>query len=107
MCGVQLMFTKDMASMEPYTNYTCKYCGKPFLKKHNREMYCSDDCRLKAHQDQDAAYQRKKRRLIQKGVIVSNEREYIGTQFLSQHRQQDFDEEFAAIRKEMKRLKLI
>ena len=46
--GVQLMFTRDM-TMVPYTNYTCKYCGKPFLKKHNKEMYCSDECRIKAH----------------------------------------------------------
>ena len=105
--GVQLMFTKDMATMEPYKNYICKYCGRPFLKKHNKEMYCSEECRIKAHQDQDAEYQRKRRKLINKGEIISNERKYVGTQFLSHRRNEDFDKEHQAIRKEMRRLKLI
>ena len=107
MAAVQLMFTEEMDGMKPYTNYTCKYCGKPFLKKHNKEMYCSDECRLKAHQDQDAEYQRRKRRRIREGVIITNERAYVGTGFLSHHKREDDDEEHAAIIKEMKRLKLI
>lgn len=104
--GVQLMFTRDM-TMVPYTNYTCKYCGKPFLKKHNKEMYCSDECRIKAHQDQDAEYRRRRRKLINDGVIISNENKYVGTGFLSHRKQKTEEDEIAAIRKEMKRLKLI
>lgn len=23
----------------------CKYCKRPFIKTHNRVMYCSDECR--------------------------------------------------------------
>lgn len=106
MCGVQLMFTRT-GTMEPYTNYVCKYCGKPFLKKHNKEMYCSEDCRIKAHQDQDAAYRRRRRKLINKGEIVSNENKYVGTGYLSHRKKDKEEEELEAIRKEMKRLKLI
>lgn len=104
--GVQLMFTKEM-TMVPYTNYICKYCGKPFLKKHNKEMYCCDECRKKAHQDQDAEYRRKRRKLINNGEIVSNENKYVGTGFLSHKKRDNEEDELAAIRKEMKRLKLI
>ena len=69
-------------------------------------MYCSEDCRIKAHQDQNAAYMQRRRKLINKGVIVSNENKYVGTGFLSQHRQEEEEEEHKAIIKEMKRLKL-
>lgn len=106
---MQLMFTDTMEEMEPYTNYTCKYCGKPFLKKHNKEMYCSDECRKMARLDQAAKYQRKRRLMIKNGDLVSNEynnRTFLGTQYLSQHRKDDDDEEYEAILKEMKRLKL-
>ena len=108
--GVQLMFTKEnLDIMVPYTNYTCKWCGKPFLKKHNKEMYCCDECREQARLDQAAKYQRKRRKLIKNGVLVSNEynnKAFLGTQYLSQHRQETDEEEHKAILKEMKRLKL-
>lgn len=70
-------------------------------------MYCSDDCRIKAHQDQDARYRRRRRKLINNGEIISNENKYVGTGFLSHRKQEDEEEELAAIRKELKRLKLI
>ena len=107
MAAVQYKFKEDMSTMEPYTDYICKYCGKPFLKKYRTEKYCSDECRTKAHQDQDAEYQRKKRRLIHNGEIISNERKYVGTGYLSHRKQEKDEDEHAAIRKEMRRLKLI
>lgn len=104
---VQMMFAIGEPILKPYTNTICKYCGKPFYKEHNKTCYCSDECRLNALREQKAEYQRKRRKLINKGVLVSNEKEYIGTQFLSQHRQEDFEDEYESIQKEMKRLKLL
>ena len=49
----------------------CKYCGKLFRKQHNREMYCSAECRKMAHQDQCRDNMRKMRRLTRDGERVS------------------------------------
>ena len=101
---VQLMFNDGV--MVPFTNAICKYCGKPFTKRHNRQVYCSDSCRLNARREQKARYQRERRKRIRSGELVSNESKYVGTGFLSQHRQEDYDQEMEAILKEMKRLKI-
>jgi hypothetical protein len=37
----------------------CKWCGKEFIKKHNREMYCSHDCRHYAKLEQNSISDRK------------------------------------------------
>lgn len=92
--------------MGEYTNAKCKYCGKPFFKTHHSIVYCSDTCRTYALREQKAKYQRKRRKLINTGELVSNENKYLGTQFLSGHRQSDFSKEYSAIRKEMRRLRL-
>lgn len=92
--------------MVPFTNAICKYCGKPFYKSANRTCYCSDRCRTLALKEQKAEYQRKRRKLIRNGVLISNETEYVGTGFLSKNRQEDFDDEKKAIEKELKRLRI-
>ena len=84
----------------------CKYCGETFEKSHESEVYCCDKCREHAILESAAKYQRKRRRSINNGELVSNEYRYVGTNYLSQHRREDFDEEQKAIQKEMKRLKL-
>lgn len=88
----------------------CKFCGKPFTKTHNREMYCSDYCRIEARKDQKAKYQRKRRRLVQQGVLIVTDREkgnlFYNSNYLSQHRYKDFNREQKAIERELKRLKL-
>ena len=84
---------------------TCAFCGKHFLKQSN-EKYCSKECKEKAFQDTRAKYQRKRRKSMNTHELVSNENNYVGTNYLSHHRRKDFDEEQKAIQKEMKRLKL-
>lgn len=101
-----MMFNGCDFKLAPFYDSICKYCGKPFNKGYKTEKYCSDRCRDNALREQKAEYQRKRRKLINKGVLISHENEYIGTQFLSQHRQKDFEDEHAAIIKEMKRLRL-
>ena len=84
----------------------CQYCGKEFVRGYNSQVYCSDDCSKKAFLDQQAEYSRKRRKSIKNGELVTNERVKVGTNYLSSHPREDFDEEQAAIWKEMKRLKL-
>lgn len=82
----------------------CKYCGKPFIKIHNKILYCSDECRGYALKEQKAAYQQKRRLLIKHGVLISNELNNPGTTFLSAHRQEDFNKESLTIRRELRRI---
>jgi len=102
--NVQLMFLDGV--LVPYKNKKCKYCGKPFIKTANRQVYCSERCRSLALKEQKAKYQRSRRKRIREGELVSNETKYVGTGFLSQHRQEDFNDEMLALEKEMRRLKI-
>lgn len=52
-----------------YISY-CKYCGRPFIKTHNRIMYCSSECKCYALKEQKAIYQQKRRLLIKNGEII-------------------------------------
>ena len=36
-----------------YPKRKCAYCGKEFTKHHNRQIYCSDECRKQAKREQD------------------------------------------------------
>ena len=88
----------------------CKYCGKPFTKKHNREMYCSKECRLNALREQKARYQAKRRLRIKKGLLVLPEYKKYGLgsygTSANGHRKSKFTQEYLAIQREMKRLGL-
>jgi hypothetical protein len=95
---------------EIYYNSTCKYCGKPFNKTHNRQMYCSPYCCKQAVREQKARYQRKRRKLVRDGVLIVTDREKgcntYNSNFLSEHRHKNFDRERRAVEREMKRLGL-
>lgn len=88
----------------------CKYCGKPFTKSHNRQMYCSDSCRRNALREQKARYQAKRRlKIKQKVLIVDEYKKYgLGSYGTSAngHRKNNFSHEYMAIQKEMKRIGL-
>ncbi|MGN0176124.1 MAG: hypothetical protein ACI388_07995 [Methanobrevibacter sp.] len=70
---------KDGSLQTCFTLYKCKYCGKLFIKLENKKMYCSSECASKSTQDNKAKYQRKRRKLINSGELVSNETHKIGT----------------------------
>lgn len=82
----------------------CKYCGTKYVKTENKTAFCGDECRCKSKQDSKAKYQRKRRKLIRDGELVSNEAKYIGTGYLSKHPQNDFKDELASILKEKRRI---
>ncbi len=82
----------------------CKYCGTKYVKIANKTAFCSDECRCKSKQDSKARYQRKRRKLIRDGELVSNENNYVGTGFLSKHRRTNFKDEYLSILKEKRRI---
>lgn len=84
----------------------CKYCGKKFIKFENRTVYCSNNCKHFSRLEQKAEYQRKRRKLINEGHLVSNESRYVGTGFLSANRNVNFDVESQSIKRELARLKI-
>lgn len=82
----------------------CKYCGRIFIKFENRTCYCREACRTWALKEQKAKYQQKRRKDIRDGVLISNENNKLGTTFLSEHRNVDFNIELNNIRKEAGRI---
>ena len=91
---------------QPTYNATCKYCGKPYTKSRKHRKYCSNQCYHYARLEQKAKYQRKRRKLIKEKILISNENNFLGTTFLSQHRQNNFEDEYNSIQKELRRISL-
>lgn len=87
----------------------CRRCGRPFIKFHNRSTLCSDKCKDFNTQDSKAKYQRKRRKLINDGVLITNETNQIGTStvLLSKNIKNTWDEEHNVILKEKRRVGLI
>lgn len=79
----------------------CKYCGRPFIKTHNRTVYCSSECR--EYSDKEHTLKRV-RRFYRKHGRQNNK--WIGTGTLGCHRHEDEDYELLMITREIKRLKL-
>jgi len=95
---------------EVHYNAKCKYCGKGFNKTANKQLYCSDECRHNARLEQKAEYQRKRRMLVKRGVLIVTDKEKgcttYNSNYLSEHPHADFKREKRAIEREMKRLGL-
>ena len=107
MIGKNMLFRRKPNDPQAYYYLsTCKYCGQLFIKFQNKSCFCSDECRHKSKQDSKASYQRKRRKLIKDGVLISNENNYVGTGFLSKHANPDFKREYKSIRKECGRIGL-
>ena len=87
----------------------CRRCGRLFIKLENRSTLCSERCKFFNTQENKAKYQRKRRKLINKGVLISNETKQIGTStvLLSKHIHENPDDEHLAILKEKRRVGLI
>lgn len=84
--------------------HKCKWCGKPFTKEHNRQEYCTKECAYYARLEQKARYNRKYR--LNYKSRKSDSYWGMGSGALGSHREESFDEEHEAVRKEFKRLKL-
>ena len=97
---------------DPQTRFyigKCRRCGKPFIKIENASTLCSSKCKKYNTQDNKAKYQRKRRKLINDGHLISNETNQIGTSTvrLSKHIKEDWDLERNIILQEKRRVGLI
>ena len=83
----------------------CGWCGQSYRRRHNRQVYCSSECRTAARQEQSRTsslkyYHTHKNRL-------NEDRKYgLGSGGLGQHAYPDFDREHLQIQREMRRLRL-
>ena len=84
----------------------CKYCGKDYIKLQNKTLYCSQDCKNKANQDNKAKYQRKRRKLIKDGELISNETQKLGTTYFPEYTN-DWQKEREMIKKAKKHAGII
>ena len=80
-----------------YPQTKCKYCGKEFTKQHNRQIYCSDECRKHARQEKRRHYNtryyyRNKKRILNTAI---------GTRTISPHKHQNNDREAEIIKNEI------
>ena len=91
-----ILLRKHPGGQSTFITRHCKWCGKKFFKKHNRETYCSPKCKKYAHQEQKAIFANK-----------YPKKECLGTSGLSKHRRQDYHQEYQAIQNEKKRLKIL
>ena len=80
----------------------CALCGKEFEKKHNRQIYCSDECRTEAKRRQDT---KARLRYWHKNKTRLNKTRP-GTICISQHRNPDTDKEQKIVQNEKQRLGL-
>ena len=91
-----------MITMCGTKKHKCGWCGNPFHKTHNRQMYCSKECATNAKKEQD-------RHHWLKWFYKNKDHLYetqLGTRSLGPHREEDFEEEYKIIQKELKRLGL-
>ena len=83
----------------------CKWCGCLFVKEHNKELYCSDECRDYARNEQSRM---KSYRWYHnhKHELSEEQRWGLGSGYLGGHRHNDFNKEYEIICNEFVRLRL-
>lgn len=77
----------------------CKWCGKPFTKTHNRQMYCSNYCRKNARREQQAEYSRTYRKKY-KGMLPDATLYGLGSGRLGSHTCYNWRKEYKKIQNE-------
>ena len=83
-----------------YPEAKCSYCGKPYKKQHNRQTYCSDECREKGTREKNNArwrrwYHKNKNRLYQTQK---------GTRTIGPHKHPNTEREQEIVNNEKQRL---
>ena len=86
----------------------CKWCGDPFEVKSPNQKYCHPDDKKCSQESKRESWRKaaSKYRSNYKNVLQISQVYKLGSGFLSSKPKNDFDEEYTAILKEKKRLKL-
>ena len=85
-----------------YPKAKCKYCGKTYEKHHNRQVYCSDECRTNARKE--------KRRIYDSKYYYKNRKRrnqtLIGTRSIGPHKHPEDEKEQTIVQNEIQRIGL-
>lgn len=85
--------------------YKCQFCGKEFIKSHNRQVYCCTKCQyyggLEKTTERVRRYRHRKKELFGYDSVKN-----LGSGYLGQHRDPDFVKEAVKVRKERNRVKI-
>ena len=85
-----------------YPKRKCAYCGKPFTKKHNRQTYCSPECRKKGDQEKSNARWRKWYHKNKKTLYAKQ----LGTRTIGPKPNPNIEREEQIVRNELDRITL-
>jgi predicted nucleic acid-binding Zn ribbon protein len=85
-----------------YPKAKCAYCGKEYTKTHNRQMYCSDECRTEGNREKTRNrvmkhYYRHKKRINQTRI---------GTRTIGPHKHENPTREQEIVQNEIDRIGL-
>ena len=88
-----------------YPKTKCKWCGKTFTKTHNRQVYCSTECRKNAKREQDRNhwirwYHRNKNK------TVTQSSRCLGTSRIGAKKHEDNNKEQKVVENEIRRIGL-
>lgn len=106
--------------MTTHKTKQCKWCGRTFTPKHNRQIYCTTPieiqvngqtiittCRDEAHKEQKKLYKRRYDKQYRKYEYYYPNNNTLGTTNpSSQHMKENIYEEYTSIQHELKRLGL-
>ncbi len=86
----------------------CKWCGDPFEVRSPNQKYCHPDDKSCSQESKRESWRKaaSKYRKNYKNILQISQVYKLGSGFLSSTPKNDFDEEYTAILKEKKRLKL-
>jgi len=84
-CAVGLLTITNMPKKIQHPLRKCKYCGNEILPERDMSIYCSDDCKQKAHED--AVYNicvscNTKKHIYAEGRCKKCYKEHIGTAYV-------------------------
>ena len=85
-----------------YPKAKCSYCGKTFTKTHNRQTYCSPECKKHARQEKRRQYNTRYYYKNKKRILTTA----VGTTTMSPHKNKDHTREQEIVQKEIQRIGL-
>lgn len=85
--------------------HKCQYCGKEYIKTHNRQVYCNSKCAYYGGLEKTNERVRRYRRNKQEQFGYDSVKN-LGSGHLGQHRDTDFVQEALKVRKERNRMKI-
>ena len=98
-----IVMTKHKMKIQiQYPKSKCKYCGKTYTKKHNRQEYCSEHCRKEARKEQKRNWALQYYYKNKKTINTTR----IGTRTIGPHKHPEDEKEQTIVQNEIDRIGL-